>query len=491
MKKAAVILPFMLFFVFILSCSSPKTNSTYLMEKNGNGALNLQQKNTGEVNAKDIDDKMIIIPNINTNYVKLDDINPGSVDEIHLGLNLDFFNAKVVETKDGFLCGYTPEAETSGGSKTPQTIPRIKKLDRYGRLLWEKDYGYKTYSGRINNICAYDDGSFIFSVQTYPYHQDSRTIYEKSFIIKCDEDGNELWKAEFDDYYGGLLQYLFITENGGIIAVGQGRIKDGKVQEIDGPNDIAITKLDKDGSIILRKSFGGSDFDSLSTARYDNKAGILINGITQSHDSEFASDSNRLRADFISCIDENLNVKWVYFAQDNENFIYDQLEADNGFVYVLGSTMGTGGLPSGFLAKLDKNGTRVWVKKNIYSGMWGYAMSVLNNGDIAIGLGQQNQGMVVIFDKDGNELKRYEDLKMAPKNIIPTIDGGFALTSIRIIKTVPQPIYISSIWYDTETVAAKYGSNYALEWRKTYDEYKDVKDMDFVVPNRDGSVLVK
>ena len=74
---------------------------------------------------------------------------------------------------------------------------------------------------------------------------------------------------------------------------------------------------------------------------------------------------------------------------------------------------------------------------------------------------------------------------------MPTSDGGFIIVSIRNIKTIPRPVYISSIWYDSETVVTKYDKGYKVEWRKTYDGIKDAVGFDRVLPLSDGSVVLE
>ena len=179
-------------------------------------------------------------------------------------------------------------------------------------------------------------------------------------------------------------------------------------------------------------------------------------------------------------------------TKENENFVYDQLALSNDFVYVPGYYFSADNTPNTrFLVKLDKSGNRVWTKSQFYAGMWGRCISILENGDIAIGSGQQNQGIIVVLDKNGIEKKRLEDLKFAPNEITPTSDGGYIVTAIREIKPVPQPLYVSSIWYDTELVAVKYKSDHTVEWRKTYDRYKNERGLDFVFSLKKGKIIVQ
>jgi hypothetical protein len=355
-------------------------------------------------------------------------------------------------------------------------------------VLWKREYGYKTRSGRISNVRAYPDGSFVFSVQTYPFYTEGGQVLEKSIIIKCASDGNELWKREFDDYSGNLLNNLFLTEDGQIITSGMQRGKD------DDHTDIMLMKLYMDGRILAQKSFGGSDFEHLSKALYDRELGIVISGSTQSRDGDFAMKGNTNSISFIARIDKEFNLKWVSPAGDGENFEYNQLDIWDGFVYVPGGiTAGKGGYHTGFVMKLDSDGKRVWTRKVSGTDTGMYELSVLSDGSIAVGMGvgQHNEGAIVVLDGGGNEKKRLKELKFRPGHIVSTADGGFIAYAVREIKCIPQPPYISSIWFDTESVAVKYNKNLEMEWRKTYDKYQDEMKQDFLLPLEDGRIIAE
>ena len=102
--------------------------------------------------------------------------------------------------------------------------------------------------------------------------------------------------------------------------------------------------------------------------------------------------------------------------------------------------------------------------------------------------GKKNKCDLLIYNNQA--VKRYA-LKYIPREIIPTIDGGFILKSVRNIKTLPQPCNISCTYYDTETIIEKYNNEYKLEWRISYDNYQDKLGTDFVLPLPSGKVIVQ
>lgn len=444
-----------------------------------------------------------------TNYEKLNDINSKAISEVKLGFPILEGSRYVFrQTSDGFICGNMKQVEADLNSSTQEMvymIPNIRKVDKSGNVVWQKDYHYKTTSGRLNNLLVLEDDSIIFSVQTYPRWRGEKTIYEKSFIVKCDKDGNQLWTREFDDFSGKMLSNIFATNTKEIIAVGEWRIKKEKIKEKYGKqtkeeynkDDIVITKMDVNGNIVRQKTFGGSDFERCSIAKYKEGVGIIIRGYTQSTDGDFATTEDKKMVDFIACIDEDLNLKWVVHEKDNESFKLSLLSKDK--IYLLKHKIyrfddvrdAIANLDTGLLLKLDMDGNEIDTVSDIYTGMWGTDISSLENGDIIIGCNGDKQGTLIIFDENGNEKKRIEDLKLSPDEIIPTSDDGFIVKSIRLIKNIPQPPAISVVLSDMEVVITKYSSNYKMQWRKTYDRYKDSTRIDLVQPFKDGSIIIE
>lgn len=92
---------------------------------------------------------------------------------------------------------------------------------------------------------------------------------------------------------------------------------------------------------------------------------------------------------------------------------------------------------------------------------------------------------------DDNKKKIIESLKCPQDKIFPTQDGGFIEKSIRNITELPLSIFSSNVKYDTEVVIEKYDSNHEVQWRKTYDKYKNSKYVDCVIPLRDGRIIVE
>ncbi|TYQ13216.1 UNVERIFIED_CONTAM: hypothetical protein Cloal_4278 [Acetivibrio alkalicellulosi] len=474
MKRAGLTLIFLLFSLGLSSCvnsveisSEEGVNSVKMSSKEGVNSVEMSYEEVGMVK---------ILSNVDNEYKRLKDINAKSVNEILLNFDINTYGVVVKEALDGYIAA----SMTNSTSEDQMLTPIIQKLNEDGKIIWEREYNYPVTNGQVTSMCNFTDGSFIFLVKINSYFSD---YHENSFIIKCDKDGKEIWKKELSDFTEDMLKYMFVNSEGDIFLVGE------TFNNI-GISDIVISKLNAHGDFIKKSSFGGSDFETIYTASYNNELGIIISGISQSSDFE---DIKRHHFWFVGCIDEELNLKWIFPAEEKEIFLSEQLLVDKENIYVQGYFLAEKDKSNvGFLLKLDKNGERVW-SENIFTEMFsfGRAMEVLENGNIIISAGIKNKGSLVILNDSGKEIKRLDNLDYVANKIVSTFDGGFIVTAERNIKSVEQPVFISSIWYDTECVAIKYKSDYHIEWRKTYDKYKNEKGLDFVLPLRNGKIVLE
>ncbi|WP_113676026.1 hypothetical protein [Vallitalea guaymasensis] len=495
MKRNRILMATVLIALVLTSCKQniiAKENSTVLDKK-------VETKVETEIvqeEVKTIDDLFgdkkywNKIVQYDTNYLKLKDINKKDIEEIEVDFSMLGESSTIKKLSDGYIAvGLKKYMKSERLTKSKATFyykPILQKLDETGKIVWNKELNQKIPSGSIRHLLVFEDDSFLFAVDSYQkWMNGGKRTHENNCIIKFDKEGNQLWKQEFDNYSNDMFQDIVLTDSEEILVIGEW---------MKGSNDIVITKLDSKGNIIKQKSFGGSDYDTLYVSKYDKDMGIVIKGRTSSQDGSFAIDSKKEDMLFVACIDEkDLKVKWVNHFEENYS-PYDQLYIDEGLVYVAvdgGSTHSKEN--KGLIITIDNEGKVSNSITHIYPEheSWALAMIVLENDDVIVGCGNRNVGTLRIFDKSGREKKIIKNLKLSPNEIIPTHDGGFIVKSVREIKSIPQPPIISCIWFDHEVVIVKYDSDYNVQWRKTYDKYKESIEVEKVIPLKNGKVIVE
>ena len=254
-----------------------------------------------------------------------------------------------------------------------------------------------------------------------------------------------------------------------------------QMKDASGAGDVRIQKMDKNGSVALEKLYGGAGFDFVYNAKYQEGLGLVLQGRSQAKDGAFAGTQD---SGFLALIDpKTLEICWLFTPPPGDNLDTVLALAGDGVFYFANHNKGE----ARYLGKVDRAGKQVW--QSDFSPSYVPCMAVLKDGSL------------VFFDSynapEDSYLARAEAggishrLSMdSCRGIVATDDGGFFTVQVRSIKTVPQPAYVSSIWFDTETVVTKFDADFEMEWRKTYDSVKDALGEDHVYPQPDGTVQV-
>ncbi len=222
----------------------------------------------------------------------------------------------------------------------------ILKLNQAGDTLWTKVIGGTSFD-ECYNVLALKDSSFILIGQT----TSNDIVFTENkggadmFIMSIDKNGTLLWSKTYGgtdhDYAYSLLE----TDNSEIMVVGRTSSDDYDIDTNKGDVDCWITKFDLDGNLLLSKTYGGSAWDEFRyIERYSDKY-FIIGGETYSDDGDVVN--NHGGADqWILIIDHNGNVVWSKcFGGTGYDDISSLLKLENK-VYAFGkSTSNDGDIP--------------------------------------------------------------------------------------------------------------------------------------------------
>ena len=245
-------------------------------------------------------------------------------------------------------------------------------------------------------------------------------------------------------------------------------------QKAGGQEDtLWLMKYDLAGNIIKKQNCGDQGWDDIDQLQYHQEMGIAIGGRQTDGRS------------FLACLNqESLTPRWIYPVWGAVDAFYT---TGKTVVAVLENSAEQ----KIRVIKLNFKGQELWCSE--VPGRWP-EVSVTELSDGRVIAMRNNRG-----EKGGAVMDSYaaaDGAKIAEipmdyyGELTPTDDGGFILVGYRPIKTVPQPVMISAIWFDYETVAAKYDKDFKLEWRKTYDSLKDTIGRDIIISQPDGSVIL-
>ena len=300
-------------------------------------------------------------------------------------------------------------------------------------------------------------------------------VYIKSGYVYNIMSGEFVKKSKaYDSAYESDEGAIIVGTKDGVIAAGE--TSDGSY-----PGDVYIAKYAEDGSKLSEKTYGGSDFDYPYTLSYNESMGILITGKSQSSESVFGG------VPFAALFDKDtLEFKWskkVQFAGSADYL------SDTAAYISCGKH--NGNKMNIVITKVSETGDTIWESEPLEQVIDSIAELVSGKVIVSQHIAKDGkmQGRLILISEDGEILKEADSDVFG--KITPTSDGGFIIVSERAVRSVPQPVYVSALWTDNETVATKYNEDFEILWRKTYDSVKGSTGTDTVTAQKDGSLMIK
>ncbi|MCK4311890.1 MAG: PQQ-like beta-propeller repeat protein, partial [Candidatus Cloacimonetes bacterium] len=246
----------------------------------------------------------------------------------------------IIQTTDS--CYVLVGSTTSFGSGNYDVY--LIKLDEDGNEIWTQCYG-GIADDRGYCVQQTSDGGYIIVGHTESFGSGYWDIY----LIKTDENGNEIWSNTFggsDAEYGYFVRQ---TNDGGFIITGY------TTSFGAGSKDVYLIKTDHLGNEIWSKTFGGSHADLGSSVLQTSDGGYIIAGyMSPNVESHF----------FLLKTDENGNEIWSHTFGGNYCWSMNQT-SDSGFILCGKKYLGNFDMDI-FVVKTDENGNEIW--SQVYGG---------------------------------------------------------------------------------------------------------------------------
>jgi len=222
----------------------------------------------------------------------------------------------------------------------------ILKLDLNGNLQWQKTYGGRR-SDTANSIQQTTDGGFIVAGSTFSFGNGLSDVW----ILKLDKDGSLIWQKTYGGSDSDIANSIQQTTDGGFIVAGS------TFSFGNGLSDVWILKLDKDGSLIWQKTYGGSDSDIANSIQQTTDGGFIVAGSTFSF-------GNGLSDVWILKLDKDGGLIWqkTYGDPYRDEAYSIGLTSDGGYI-IAGHTALSLNDINLWVFKIDSSGKMLWQKK--------------------------------------------------------------------------------------------------------------------------------
>ena len=251
----------------------------------------------------------------------------------------------IIQTTDnGYFIGGILDVTASGGLGNAKSAARHAggdywgiKLDASGSIEWRKYFG-GTNTDTCYDITETTDGYLMIgSSDSDDVDINNNKGSYDFWVVKINKTGTLLWEKSFGGDEIDEARAITPTNDGNFLIIGDTRSTNKDVTQNNGGADLWAIKITSDGDLTWQKNYGGASFDAGRSIHKTIDGGFLISGSSRSADNGF---TNKGQNDaLILKIDTNGNQQWQKTIGGTEiDFCYDAIELTNGNIIAVGES---------------------------------------------------------------------------------------------------------------------------------------------------------
>ncbi len=251
----------------------------------------------------------------------------------------------LIQTKNGgYFIGSILDVTASGGEGNSRASTRHAggdywgiKLNSTGNIEWRKYFG-GTNTDTCYGVTETSDSYIMIG------SSDSNDVDIKNnkgsydfWIVKINKTGTLVWEKSFGGDEIDEARAITPTNDGNFIIIGDTRSSNKDVTKNNGGADLWAIKIDPNGNLLWQKNYGGSSFDVGRSIHKTNDGGFIISGSSRSSDNNIINKGQNDA--WILKIDKNGNQQWQKSIGGTEiDFCYDAIELSNGNIIAVGES---------------------------------------------------------------------------------------------------------------------------------------------------------
>ena len=314
---------------------------------------------------------------------------------------------KIVPASDGgFLIAGSTQDLSQGQNNTTQIW--LIKIDAQANLLWEKTYGYQGIDTAYDIIKTSDGGFLISGIIDVTASNGAGNVQAKTqkhaggdfWVLKVDPIGDLQWSQYYGGTYTDTAYSAVQTPDGGYFILGTSDSEDVDVSKNRGTYDLWLVRIDRRGTLLWEKNFGGSQIDEGVKILALENTNVLIAGTTRSTDQLIGQ--NKGGADvWIVQIDSQSDIIWEKtYGGSSFDLTTNLLKTPNNNFIITGNSRSAdqdltqnNGYNDAWVFQIDPNGKIAW-QSTLGGSQIDTAVdaTTLNNGTIIV-VGNSNSDL--------------------------------------------------------------------------------------------------
>ena len=213
-------------------------------------------------------------------------------------------------------------------------------------VVWEVSYG-GSYTDQSSDVIIAHDGNLLVLSMPYSIDGDVSDSHGGAdfWLLKLDNNGQLIWKKTYGGSADDFALKVISAEDNGYFILGTTASNDGDVSSNHGATDLWLLKVNEDGDMIWQKTYGGTSYETGGSITASSDGNFIIAGGSQSTDGDLTSAGNHGFQDLWTLkIDPDGEVLWSKcYGGSGEDYGASIIpDSDGGCIVAGGSSSSNG-----------------------------------------------------------------------------------------------------------------------------------------------------
>ncbi|WP_103866269.1 hypothetical protein [Aquimarina sp. I32.4] len=255
----------------------------------------------------------------------------------------------LVQTRDGgyFITGFLDVTASDGegnddkGNLAKHGVGEFWgiKLNASGEKEWRRFFGGTNNDRSYDVVQTQDDGFLMIgSSESIDFDvTNSKGSYD-FWAVKVNKEGTKLWQKSFGGSEIDVGYAVAATNDGKFLIVGDSRSVDGDISSANGNADLWLIQIDGNGNLLWEKSLGGTAFDTGRAITKMKSGGYIITGNSRSNDLDLSKNNGQSDV-WTMIINQKGEVQWKHASGGSQaEFGEGCIETTDKKIVVAGSS---------------------------------------------------------------------------------------------------------------------------------------------------------
>jgi len=243
----------------------------------------------------------------------------------------------ITRTKDGNFLVLASTQSNDGDVTNYQggkDIWLLKINGTNGNIIWKKTYGSALNEIPHDMEVLADESILVAGSADASAFFPSAYTNANAFLMKLDKDGNVIWKRTFGGNNDEEIRNFIPVNDGGFACVGTTNSNSGDMPPGFGGTDVFVSKLKSDGSLQWIKMYGNTDNDVAGDIVYSSCDSSIFASYTKQYNNDFHWPGY---PDFIQYVGVEVGIRnngnQFHYHENNNPYPINPSLTNDGFTY--------------------------------------------------------------------------------------------------------------------------------------------------------------